>query len=102
VADDPGLADALQPLVDARSQHAAALDAEVARLDPDRATPGPTAPSTAPASQSERTPDQARVRQAVRASGQAAAEVALGLPPERVGLVASVAACCSTYAEVLA
>jgi hypothetical protein len=42
------------------------------------------------------------VQQAVLASGRAAAEVALGLPPERVGLVASVAVCCNTYAEVLA
>ena len=102
IAADPELTDSLQPLVAARTEHAAALDAEVARLDPDRATSGPPTPSTAPASRPERTPDQAQVRQAVLASGQAAAAVALGLPPERVGLVASVAACCSTYAEVLA
>jgi len=102
MADDPDLADPLQPLVDARTEHAAALDAEVARLDPDRATSGPPTPSAAPVSRAERAPDQAQVRKAVLASGQAAAEVALGLPPERIGLVASVAACCSTYAEVLA
>jgi hypothetical protein len=42
------------------------------------------------------------VQRAVLASGRAAGEVALGLPPERIGLVASVAACCSAYAEVLA
>jgi hypothetical protein len=42
------------------------------------------------------------VQRAVLASGRAAGEVALGLPPDRVGLVASVAACCNTYAEVLA
>jgi hypothetical protein len=38
----------------------------------------------------------------VLASARAAGQVAIGLPPERIGLVASVAACCSTYAEVLA
>jgi hypothetical protein len=47
-------------------------------------------------------PGRTEVQQAVVASGRAAGQVALGLPPERVGLVASVAACCSTYAEVLA
>jgi hypothetical protein len=41
------------------------------------------------------------VQRAVLASGRAAGEAALGLPAERVGLVASVAACCGTYAEVL-
>jgi hypothetical protein len=46
--------------------------------------------------------DRTEVQQAVLASGRAAGEVALGLPPERVGLVASVAVCCNTYAEVLA
>ena len=96
VTADQGLAAALQPLVDARTQHAAALDAEVARLDPDHPTPAPAPPpSTA-------RPNRTEVQRAVLASGRAAGEVALGLPPERVGLVASVAACCGTYAEVLA
>ncbi|WP_255620989.1 hypothetical protein [Pseudonocardia sp. DSM 110487] len=94
VATDQGLASALQPLVEARTQHAAALDAEVARLNPSRPTP---APSPRPSGR----PGRAEVQQAVLASGRAAGDVALGLPPERVGLVASVAACCSTYAEVL-
>jgi hypothetical protein len=97
VAADPELAEALQPLVEARTEHATALDAEVARLDPDRPTP---APSAAPATTSR--PDRAAVRQAVLASGRAAAEAVLGLPPQRVGLVASVAACCTAYAQVLA
>jgi hypothetical protein len=43
----------------------------------------------------------AQVRAAVLASGEAAATAALDLPAERVGLVASVAACCNAYAEVL-
>jgi hypothetical protein len=97
IAADPSLADRVQPLLDARTQHAAALDAEVARLDPDHA-PAPSAtPSPAPGR-----PGLAQVREAATASGKAAAEAALGLPAERVGLVASVAACCHTYGMVLA
>jgi hypothetical protein len=96
VAADQGLAAALQPLVDARTQHAAALEAEITRLDPDRPTlaPAPPPPTTRPG--------RTEVQRAVLASSKAAGQVVLGLPPERVGLVASVAACCSTYAEVLA
>ncbi|TQM44287.1 hypothetical protein [Pseudonocardia cypriaca] len=94
VAADPNLAAALQPLVEARTQHAAALDAEIARLNPQRPTPAPAPP---PSSR----PGRPEVQRAVLASGRAAADVALGLPPERVGLVASVAVCCNTYAEVL-
>jgi hypothetical protein len=95
VAADQGLAAALQPLVDARTQHAAALDAEITRLDPSHPTPTPAPPPTS-------RPGRTEVQRAVLASSRAAGDVALGLPPERVGLVASVAACCSTYAEVLA
>jgi hypothetical protein len=40
----------------------------------------------------------ARVREAVKASQVGAAELVENLPAERVGLVASVAACCATYA----
>ncbi|GAA5130550.1 hypothetical protein [Pseudonocardia adelaidensis] len=94
VAADHGLAAALQPLVDARTRHAAALEAEITRLDPDRPTPAPAPPPTS-------RPGRTEVQRAVLASGRAAGEAAFGLPPERVGLVASVAACCSAYAEVL-
>jgi hypothetical protein len=38
----------------------------------------------------------------VEASQVGAAELVENLPAERVGLVASVAACCATYAAVLA
>jgi len=98
IAADGGLTEKLQPLVEARTAHAAALEAEITRLDPDRATaPAPTtAPAPAPG------PDpMARVREACEASGSAAATVAVDLPAERIGLVAAVAACCSTYAAVL-
>ena len=41
------------------------------------------------------------MREAVAASQRGAAELVPDLPAERVGLVASVAACCATYAAVL-
>ncbi|MBW0093182.1 hypothetical protein I4I77_26730 [Pseudonocardia sp. KRD-188] len=59
VAADPDLAERVNPLVDARTAHAARLDAVTA------------------------------------------AEAVLSLPAERVGLVASISACCATYAAVL-
>ena len=43
----------------------------------------------------------AQVRAASQASSDAAAALALDLPVDRVGLVASVAACCAGYATVL-
>ena len=94
LASTPALAPRIQPLVDARSAHAQALDAEVARLDPSQ-------PSRPPAQATTRTVTLAEVRAAVLASGQSAAAAVLALPPDRVGLVASVAACCAAYAQVL-
>jgi hypothetical protein len=96
ITTQPDLAERLTPLRTARADHAAALDAEIVR----RAT-GPSAtpaPAPAPATGAA---TAAAVRAAVLASGRAAAAAALTLPAERVGLVASVAACCSTYATVL-
>jgi hypothetical protein len=100
IAATPALADRVQPLVDARTAHAAALDAEVNRLDPERTTttPAPTPAPTRPAAGGDAL---ARVREAVDASAKTAAAVALDLSADRVGLVASVAACCATYAAVL-
>lgn len=98
VAATPELADRLTPLRTARTDHATALDAEVARLAPG-ATPAPAPGTATPAG----TPvTAAAVQAAVLASGKAASAAALTLPAERVGLVASVAACCATYAAVLA
>jgi hypothetical protein len=94
IASTPALAPRVQPLVDARTAHARALDAEVARLDPSQ-------PSRPPAQATARTVTLAEVRAAVLASGQSAATAVLTLPPDRVGLVASVAACCAAYAQVL-
>lgn len=95
IAADAALAERVQPLVDARTAHAAALDAEVRRLRPNQA------PATAAPPPVTGPPTVAAVRSAARAAADAAAEVALDLPVDRVGLVASVAACCASYATVL-
>lgn len=94
IAADAALAERVQPLVDARTAHAAALDAEVRRLRPNQGPATAAPPVTGP-------PTVAAVRSAARAAADAAAEVALDLPVDRVGLVASVAACCASYATVL-
>ncbi|QNG55651.1 hypothetical protein H6H00_16540 [Pseudonocardia petroleophila] len=103
VAAEPDLAARVDPLQAARTAHAAALDAEIARLagapEPGAAaaaTPSPADPSAAPTAA-----ELAELRAAVTASARAAAEAALGLPAERVGLVASISACCATYGAVL-
>ncbi|QJY50688.1 hypothetical protein HOP40_16895 [Pseudonocardia broussonetiae] len=97
VAADPDLAERVNPLVDARTAHAARLDAEIARLAGDTAPAAPAAPPpAAPA-----VADLPALRAAVTASARAAAEAVLSLPAERVGLVASISACCGTYAAVL-
>jgi hypothetical protein len=121
VAADPALAARVEPLRAARTEHAAALDAEVVRVGgvPGTATPmatptaAPAAPpsgaagapatagSTAPGTATPRVVTLAQVREAVAASQQGAADLVPDLPAERVGLVASVAACCATYAAVL-
>jgi hypothetical protein len=123
VAADPGLSARIEPLRAARAEHAAALDAEVVRVGgvPGGAAPtsvGPTAAPAAPptgsaqasaaagtspsASVTPRVVTLAQVRDAVAASQRGAADLVPGLPAERVGLVASVAACCAAYAAVLA
>ena len=126
VAADPGLSARIEPLRAARAEHAAALDAEVVRVGgvggvPGGAAPasvGPTAAPAAPptgsaqasgaagaspsASVTPRVVTLAQVRDAVAASQRGAADLVPGLPAERVGLVASVAACCAAYAVVLA
>lgn len=96
------LAERLRPLVDARAQHAVALDGEVARRDPARASTTARPAAGAPADGAPAAPvSLEQVRAAVLASGQAAGAVALVQPAERIGLVASVAACCSAYAVAL-
>lgn len=96
VAADPGLAERVDPLRDARTAHAAALDTEVARL---AGAPGPAPAAAVPPAPPGVT--LADLRTAVTASAQAAAQAVLGLPTERAGLVGAVSACCATYAAVL-
>jgi hypothetical protein len=106
IAANPELTARVDPLRAARVEHAAALDAEVVRAG---GTPGSAAPAAPPPSVDAASPagvtqsvTLARVREAVAASQRGAAALVPDLPAERVGLVASVAACCATYAAVLA
>lgn len=95
-AANGGLAARVEPVRAARAAHAAALDAEVAR----RAGAAPAAAQPAvPGAAAAAT--IAGLRDALADSAQAAAAAALRLPADRVGLVASVAACCGAYAEML-
>jgi len=114
IAADPTVAARIDPLRAARTEHAAALDAEIVRVGgvPSTATPstapavgttGPSAPADATGTAAPApAATVARMREAVAASQRGAAGLVPDLPAERVGLVASVAACCATYAAVLA
>ena len=102
VAADPALAARIDPLREARTEHAAALDAEVVRMGGPSAVPTAAPPTAAPVTTTAAPAvTLARVREAVAASHVGAAELVENLPAERVGLVASVAACCAAYAGVL-
>ncbi len=93
VTADPGLSGRLEPLRAARIAHAGALDAAGGRTAPPPVTVTGTGQDVI---------DLARVRDAVTASARAAADAVAGASVTRVGLVAEVAACCATYATVLA
>ncbi|GEL17842.1 hypothetical protein [Pseudonocardia asaccharolytica] len=96
IAAKPALADRLELVRAARAEHAAALDTEVARLDPAASsTPAP------PPTPSGTPPTLTAVTDALTASAGAATGLVAALPVERVGLVAAVAACCATHAVVL-
>ena len=102
VAADPALAARIDPLREARTEHAAALDAEVVRMGGPSAAPTAASPTAAPVTTTAAPAvTLAEVREAVAASHVGAAELVENLPAERVGLVASVAACCAAYAGVL-
>lgn len=95
IGASPELAARVGPLRDARTEHAAALEAEVARQAGRTATAAPPRPATpGPAGLDA-------LRRSVAAAGESARQVALSADPQRVGLVASVAACCTTYAGLL-
>jgi hypothetical protein len=130
IATDPGLTARVEPLRAARAEHAAALDAEVMRVGGTvaptaRTSPAPTDAAPTSAARTGPVPGSpaptnaapigaaptsagpapavslARVREAAAAAHRGAAELVPGLPADRVGLVASIAACCATYAAVL-
>lgn len=98
VAGDSALRKQLEPLRAARAAHAVALDAVLGRVPPSgSASAAPT--RRAPAGSD--TPGIDEVHEALTASGRAAADLAMTLSAERVGLVASIAACCAAYAAIL-
>jgi hypothetical protein len=95
------LAAAAGALVADRQAHAAALRAELRRVEP-----SPTAVSSAPpAAPVTAAADQAVARDALAAAVRAAQQEAAGLvsvlPGYRAALLASVAACCASHAAVL-
>ncbi|MFP5023022.1 hypothetical protein [Pseudonocardia phyllosphaerae] len=90
VTSDPKLAERLEPLRAARMEHATALDAAAGR------TPG-----EAPVPATPQRASLADVRDAVDASARTAGEVVNQAPAMQAGLVAEIAACCSTYAGIL-
>jgi len=96
IAATPDLAGRVGPLRDARTEHAVALEAEVARQAGTTTAPAAPRPSAATGAT---TVDG--LRRSIGAAGDAARQVALTADARRVGLVASVAACCTTYAAVL-
>jgi hypothetical protein len=96
IAGTPDLAGRVGPLRDARTEHAAALEAEVARQAGSTAIAAPPRPTSTPGAA---TVDA--LRRSVAAAGEKAGQVALSADAHRVGLVASVAACCTTYAALL-
>lgn len=96
VAARPALAAALTPLQEARTEHAAALEREIARVDPARASSAP-APAPAPAAGA----DLAAVQAAAQEAAVQAGGLVVAAPAARVGLVAAIAACCATYSELL-
>jgi hypothetical protein len=117
IAADPSLRGRLEPLRAARTTHAAELDRMLGRPPSTAAPAAPANPSATPRSAAATStppsgtapsgtagrdaPGVRQVHDAITASAAAAAEAALVLPVEKVGLVASVAACCSTYAALL-
>ncbi|GEL26603.1 hypothetical protein PSU4_55570 [Pseudonocardia sulfidoxydans NBRC 16205] len=93
----PALTDRLTPVRQARTDHAAALEAEVARLA--GGTPGPATPATPTAPPAD--PTTAAVVAALKKSANDAGGLVATLPAARVGLVAEVAASCAAWMQVL-
>jgi hypothetical protein len=93
---EPSLTGRLDPLRSARSDHATALEQEIARVA-GTATPVPVpAPAT-----SQPGVNLDAVRRAVADAAKEAAGLVGTVPNARAGLVGSVAACCAAYSAVL-
>ncbi|MCE3555041.1 hypothetical protein LWC33_26755 [Pseudonocardia sp. RS11V-5] len=97
ITADPSLTGQLDPLRSARSDHAATLEQEIARVAGTTASPTPAAAPTAPQAGA----DLNAVRQAVADAAREAAGLVGTVPIARAGLVGSVAACCAAYTAVL-
>ncbi|MCE0765681.1 hypothetical protein LWC35_22645 [Pseudonocardia kujensis] len=97
ITADPSLTGQLDPLRSARTDHATALEQEIARVAgttaPATPAPAPTAPQAGA--------DLDAVRQAVADAAREAAGLVGSVPTARAGLVGSVAACCAAYTTVL-
>ena len=107
IAVNPDHAGALQVVADQRSQHADALDAEVARAAgtyADGSTPTLASASAATVSTSP-APVPAlplpQLRDRVAASQASAAALARTLTDHRAGMLGSISAACATYVGVL-
>lgn len=107
--EHPALAAAARALAADRQAHATALRAELLRVRPNPAGDSSALPSTLPfapvTAQPTADSDQAAARaalvQAVRSAQDEAAGLVGALPGYRAALLASVAACCASHAEVL-
>ncbi|GAY09421.1 hypothetical protein [Pseudonocardia sp. N23] len=97
ITASPALTDRLTPARQARTDHAAALETEVARLA--GGTPAPATPATSTAPPAN--PTTASVLASLKKSANDAGALVATLPAARVGLVAGVAACCAAYTVVL-
>ncbi|MFR9804331.1 hypothetical protein ACL02T_18885 [Pseudonocardia sp. RS010] len=96
ITADPSLTARLDPLRSARTDHAAALEQEIARVA------GTTTAVPAPAPATPLTgADLDAVRRAVADAAREAAGLVSSVPTARAGLVGSVAACCAAYTAVL-
>lgn len=88
----------LQPVADARRQHATALDVELGETSPPASSSSAAPP---PSDQSDVNTAVARVRAALGGSARQAGLLVLTLPRQRAALAGSIAACCSAYQAVL-
>ncbi|TDD49222.1 hypothetical protein [Saccharopolyspora elongata] len=98
----PGLADAAGEVASVRSEHAAALQREVDRVNPRDPEDPPSVPDPAPqqAPSSASTATKA-LRDALTGAQDRAAQLVPGVEPYRAGLLGSVAASCASLREVL-